>query len=780
MSNAEKLGTWLVDVTLDILRTLSDGNLEPLSQGSVARYLDKLPHSVVDSLDVSDIFDIVLEFIANPSNSDKVRQLFDSVLNNPQAKELSEVMGAAVIGPFLSVMEQYADDSYGNPEDFAAAFHGLNIMITLPQFMANALQGSAVGTIFGRIGPAFQSVYWNLGLGFLGWQTLAPFLSSGLQPRLERHYLARFMPKRFDLSTLIYLYNTHELTAAQLLDGSKTLGWRAGDVQTLLNQSYKTLTDSEIKSFYNAGILTMDDVKDELARQGTNPRYITQTIKDILQKESDKDKSPTITQARKSLKLNLRSEADFRQMLGLLGYNNDAIDLEVAIIRAEQQDDNRELTNSQIREAYVQGILGVPEVTNALVVEGYSQADVSILLATWDAAKKPEVLKLNQTTIKQALINGVINAAKALALLKSIGYTQTDAQLIIDTILAGLNLARPRASISILITALSLKIINEQEFTSEAEARGYNNTDIRVFVGIANRSESAALGINEIQQAYIYRAIDETTALRLLTDLGSNESDAQLRIDTWKNQRENLRQRPSIGQWITFYRQELISDDQLTRNLENLGLSPEESLLLLRSANLAFPRSLSSGEIQQTFITGVITNDRAIALLKETGLSQENAQSLVDAWRVVIGYNTPTASINHLIVAYQDEIISQEEYVQALRDKGYPPDTIDFYVKLAEGPAIEVTRELTKSDIQGLYGDELIDYTDALNRLINLGYSPDDAELLLSRKKTPIEKSREYALFRQGYINPADFVDILISLGYTLDEINEFLDGLGV
>ena len=165
--------------------------------------------------------------------------------------------------------------------------------------------------------------------------------------------------------------------------------------------------------------------------------------------------------------------------------------------------------------------------------------------------------------------------------------------------------------------------------------------------------------------------------------------------------------------------------------------------------------------------------------LKRLGLNQENAQDLVKAWGVMVGYTTPSASISQLIQAYQNDILTEQEFVKALQDKGYPQPTIEFYIKLANGPSIEVTRELTKADILGLFADEIITKENALERLINLGYSPDDSELLLARKKLPIEKTREYALFIQGYLGGADFVDILLSMGYSIEEIGAFLDSIG-
>lgn len=741
--------------------------------------IENLPIEVLKVSDFAKLLQLIQIAPFSEDMSDLVRSMIDSVMNTPQARETAEVFGSVIMGPFLSLMTEYAYEGDNNPEDFAAAFHGLNIMLTIPQFAANLLQGSAVGTVLGRISQGFTSIYWNLGLGFLGWQTLAPFLSAGLQPRLERHYAAKFLPKRFDLSTLIYLYNIHEMTAAELLNNAKELGWKPAYVQTILNESYKTLSDSEIKSFYNAGIMTLEDVRLELARQGTNPKYINQTVKDILNSESNKDKSPTLTQARKAFKLNLRSEAEFRNMLKLLGYGQQAIDLEIAIIRSEQRDDNRQLTNSQIREAYVQGALERPEVVTALIRDGYSLDDTNVLLDTWDAAKKPKVLKLNQGTIKLALTNGVINTSKALSLLTYIGYSRDDAQLIIDTALATLKLARPKVAISQLITALSLKIISQTEFTTEAQARNYSQSDIQIMVGLANRSDVLELSVSDIQQAFIYRAIDEQSALNELVQLGSSQADAQLRLNTWKNQQANLRQRPSVGQWITFYRQKLVSADTFQRAMQDLGLTPTEAQLLVKSADLAFPRELSSYEIQQQFTTGVINADRATSLLKNTGLSQENAQNLVQAWGQMLGYNTPTASISNLITAYQNEIISKDEYIQALREKGYPQKTIEFYVKLADAPAIQTTKELTKSDIEGLYHDEFLEYEEALDRLIKLGYNPDDAELLLSRKRPAIKDLQVTALFRQGQLDPQEYIDILLSKGYSLNDIENYLDSIG-
>jgi hypothetical protein len=81
--------------------------------------------------------------------------------------------------------------------------------------------------------------------------------------------------------------------------------------------------------------------------------------------------------------------------------------------------------------------------------------------------------------------------------------------------------------------------------------------------------------------------------------------------------------------------------------------------------------------------------------------------------------------------------------------------------------------------VLSLYDKHKLSRVDALDRLTTMGYSIDDATLLISTKDTSIVETEAHTLFMNGGLTANDFIDLVLSYGFTYADIDAYFDALG-
>lgn len=708
-----------------------------------------------------------------------LRGAIRDILKAPAVRETAEILGTLISEPFVAVMEEYAaKDDFSGPE-MASAFHGMTTLVTLPSIILKAMKGDILGLAFGDIGGALAPLYWNLGLGFLGWQTLAPLLSAGLQPKLERHYNKLYRPKRYGLSDLLYFYYAGEYTLAEFNREASELGWREKDIRVLPETLYRSPSPSDLKLLYDAGILDNDSLEKELIKTGHNPRYVPTLAAAVIHDESTVDKGVSVSSLKKAYREGLRTRAEFLQLMRLLGYTFQAIELELDILDNERETEARKLSMEQVHKAYLKNIVQPSEVLHFLLDLTYPLTDAQTILKTWNAEKAPKVLRVNQGTIIAAFKNGVLSETETYHRLAEVGYTNDDIALLIENAKVGAGRVVKTLSLSHILSAYAIGAISEVELKTRLTNYGALAVDIPIYIKLAKFDPFQKTTIEDIEQAAKLGVIDKARSIDMQLALGIDRTTAELRATTWQTYRDQFKPRLSAGTLAVLYKQAVISKDELTRGLKAIGFKDSDVTALVRSADLAFPRELIGSEIKEIYLSGVIDRGRAVSLLVKSGLSQENANLSADAWDKTIARAAPRPSIQQYLSAFRNDLLTEAELITKLRELGLGEDAIAFYLRTLQAPEVEVTESLTKTDILGLYGDELMTFEQALERLINSGYSADDATLLLKRKTRGIADSQVHSLFMNGYINPDEYYAILINLGYEESEIEAYLMAIG-
>jgi len=225
-----------------------------------------------------------------------------------------------------------------------------------------------------------------------------------------------------------------------------------------------------------------------------------------------------------------------------------------------------------------------------------------------------------------------------------------------------------------------------------------------------------------------------------------------------------------------------------------VGLSPLLNAIISTRARIALneilpSRSLTKSEVIKLFKTGKIDETTFRNLLKEMGYTDKAINAYVQLAKEERTEKERDLTKSEILRAYREGILSEDEVRDKLREMGYDPEEIDILINLYKPQKeIEVRgerRKLSLSTIRKAYYNGLIDKDTALVRLRDLGYSDEDARLLIAlwdadKTATTREKDRDLTksdilkAFELGLIDWDEAKDMLMQIGYDEDEA-EFL-----
>jgi len=142
-------------------------------------------------------------------------------------------------------------------------------------------------------------------------------------------------------------------------------------------------------------------------------------------------------------------------------------------------------------------------------------------------------------------------------------------------------------------------------------------------------------------------------------------------------------------------------------------------------------RELSLSKLIGAWKYGLITEDELRERLKELGFEDNDINIIIglekaeDAWRKADKY------ADELEDLYLGDRIGIQDYEQALRDLGFDDDEINYRVSLARIKKTPKRRYLTPTQVCKLFWMGLVDGQWAMNYLRMLGYTDEDAQLLI-------------------------------------------------
>jgi hypothetical protein len=642
------------------------------------------------------VTDELKAFQASPQRY--LREKIDGFMKDPSTREFTEFLGSIITEPVVSLLEDYAARPDPDPHAFARSFHGIATGLPLAAKASDAVANAVMGERAPKIGEVFTTIYWGLGLGFLGWQTLAPLLSSGLQPNLQRYYNKLYRPSRFTPGQIQDLFALGKITGGAFDDYLRELGWRDQDIGWYRELSYRPIPESDCWKLYHDGTKDKDWMDARLRAFGYNTADFELIYKANPADDEASVKGYTISTLKSALEKRLIGETEFREIMTSLRYQQREIDLQVALIRAKQTQDARDLTTGQIKELYNQRIIGRDEAATNLRQLGYDAPVADQLIRAWDQEALPKAIRLNKSTILEAFTAGVYTRSQAITSLQDeSGYSAAQAELLVKVEEAQIK----RQALAGLPKPATL-----------AQLQGF------VEYGLITRAELEA-------RPELSKYDDATRALLV------NLIYAQLQVQPPTGQ-------PSQGVIADAYVFGLLSRDDYLARLEARGFTPEDAELQAQVVEAANPLAFGGAEDQPVRVP----------------------------------------SVPALQLALQRGLIDEAGFRERLAAQGYTDEAITISLFNAQYQAPASPKSLTQSQIISLYKSTDITRADATRRLLGLGYTAPDAELLIRQVRLAPEDTDAGAYYLAGLLSEDGVIVALDAEGFSTDEIASFLDAV--
>jgi len=210
--------------------------------------------------------------------------------------------------------------------------------------------------------------------------------------------------------------------------------------------SYDPLTRVDVRRAYKLGVVTLDQVKQTYRDLGYDDKNAT-ILAEFTRVDADEERKqerellvgPVKSSALSMYKARRIGEAQLRQTLSDLKYPKDLIDRFIADIDFVREQDRREDVAAALKASYVKALRSRDDTVAILLKAGYSEAELTQLLETWDILREATELQPHQSAqrdltkgeILQAFADDVYSEDQALLAITALGYDENESAAIV-------------------------------------------------------------------------------------------------------------------------------------------------------------------------------------------------------------------------------------------------------------------------------------------------------------------------------------------------------------
>jgi len=338
------------------------------------------------------------------------------------------------------------------------------------------------------------------------------------------------------------------------------------------------------------------------------------------------------------------------------------------------------------------------------------------------------------------------------------------------------------------------KIITEEEVFKGYKAQGYNDENARYLTDFTKQfyspddksqlDDMADLAASTFRTAYRRHVISRDEALDKIVDAGYTEEvadfllaidDAQLALNPTTESGVAVRDL-TVPIIRTAYAEKFWDRARAQQELEALGYLAWEADLLLQLEDLAQQRELAGLQetiVKEQYLARTIDRAAASAQLDKLKVIPERRDLLLQRWDLQGAQKPHALTVAQLQQAYRADLISDTDLLSRLAGMGYNDPDAKTIVDLTDTTTEGRARRLSVAQLQKAYKIGAISDAQLLNGLLGLGYSQEDAQVLIDiATPEPAAKERQLSAgqlstgFRAGLVTEAELLEKLTGLGY--------------
>lgn len=186
---------------------------------------------------------------------------------------------------------------------------------------------------------------------------------------------------------------------------------------------------------------------------------------------------------------------------------------------------------------------------------------------------------------------------------------------------------------------------------------------------------------------------------------------------------------------VAMWREGSIDTPQATKQLLQYGVPQElipSYLTQPKKQTLQTAHQATEGEISRLYQEQAITKDQATQLLKEHGYSDIDIPILLDYADLQVTLRKQQATITPIHRLYTHGRIDANAAMQLLSAAEVPDSRSTYLISIWELERSAGVKDLTVKEITDMWSAGLLTQEQATNKLLGIGYSPDDAALIIA------------------------------------------------
>lgn len=376
-------------------------------------------------------------------------------------------------------------------------------------------------------------------------------------------------------------------------------------------------------------------------------------------------------------------------------------------------------------------------------------------------------------------------------LLKSLNLEEVSARMIAPLFAAGVEPAaerfynrkyrNQRLNIEQLIHLQALGLVPESYVNDESAAEGWRDADIEfirqiLYDRIAPGDLFAARDIGLLDDAGVLGGLHDKMFSPEAAKFMLNLNAAQ-RIQGWGERVFQI----ALRNYLNYK----IGDDGLATIARQAGFSQERvdfEIALAKTTRQGQTVDLSIGQVEQAYKFGQLSDVEAVNYLQKLNVDPGGIPILIQTWKASLDKSAARLNVSQLTTAYKDGLIDEQALGEKLDALGWKPEDVRLLVRIAQWQKPTTPRTLTESTIITAWRQGVLDLAQTKQHLVALGFTDDEANLILEADRIkPHVKSRELSesvivkLYEIGEFSKEIALDRLENLGYSADDANLYI-----
>jgi len=267
--------------------------------------------------------------------------------------------------------------------------------------------------------------------------------------------------------------------------------WRS----RLLALSYRVYTRVDVRRMYRLGVLDRLGVKRAYLDLGYDAEKAERMTEFTVAWVLGRDRELTRTDVLRAYRVGQLTWEDALDLLEDLDYSREEAEFLLALEDRRGREEGRELSRSQLEQAFIQGLIGGTELVARLQDMGYTPqaADLIYRLALIRKADLEAREQLagergvTRTTLNRALILGVISEAEYRDRMRRLRYSEDAIDLFLEVDRARMVEEPRRLPLGTLREAYRKGVLTAEEFIRRGQLLGYPLEDLELVLAIEAR-----------------------------------------------------------------------------------------------------------------------------------------------------------------------------------------------------------------------------------------------------------------------------------------------------